>query len=279
MLKQPRGATRFAALRRMAAHEGGGAVGEDAVGNDHVAPQAVLEVKAAEFDADDQRHALGPRGDEGLRHAKSVEGAVTAHKAHVRAGHGCGQPEPADQFEVHPWIREAGARAGDEVRHLTHVDSGISQGAGGGGDRERPRLGGVAVHPYLRGRAVGLGERGGRKERLRIGLRAGIIEEHGAAGADPRLPVDGRYDAVVASLPLREARGEFRRVALGDPPFGRGRADAEDRKAHRCPPSDPAPMTAGTNRRAAHGATRAACTAAITTPGLRKASATLRQRA
>ena len=263
----------------MAAHEGRGAVGKDAVGDDHVAPRAVLKVEAAEFDTDDQWHALGPRGNEGLRHAEGVEGTVAAHKAHVRAGHGCGQPEPADEFEVHPRIREAGARAGDEVGHLAGVDFSIGLGAGGGGERERPRLGDVAVHSDLRGRAVGLRGRGGREKCLRIARRTRIIEEHGAAGADSRLPVDGRDDAVVAALPLGERRGEFRGVALGDPPFGSGRAGAEDREAHRPPPIDSPPMTAGTSRRAAHGAIRAACTAAITTPGLRRASATLRQRA
>ena len=86
---------------------------------------SVLEVQAAELDADDQRDSFpAPPWRRRRPRPQGVERPVAAHEADVRAAHRRPQPELRDQVEVHAGVREARARAGDQVRHAARVDRG-----------------------------------------------------------------------------------------------------------------------------------------------------------
>jgi hypothetical protein len=137
---------RFPGLARD--ESGGGPVREQAVGDEVVHRQIVLEVNRAELDADDEHDRLGLRAADGAGGAQTVERPVAAHEADDLSLHVRAQAELLDEHDVQTRGEEARTRDDDEVRDRLTADvwrpghALLDRRAG-----ERRRLAAVELHP------------------------------------------------------------------------------------------------------------------------------------
>jgi len=205
---------------------GGGAVGEDRVGDGVLRVAAVLEVQGAKLGAAEQHTVIRLALGKGIGDAQAVDRTVAAHEAEVRSRHRGVQLQPIDELVIEPRCVEAGAGHGDEVGDGGRVGAAIVQRPAAGLGGEGGRVLRVRGHALL-----GAGRLGVRRiaeeacdvfDLFVCGWR--VLAEDAVALGDFRAAVDaldagplGRADRVVSAR-------QFAELGLRDRFAGRGQA-------------------------------------------------------
>jgi len=91
------------------AHESTSTISEDAVGHNRISCSPVLEVEAAEFNADHQHHCVWAHRGKCVCGSKGIKRPVTAHEADVGAGDVYWQAEMPAELEINARGGETGA--------------------------------------------------------------------------------------------------------------------------------------------------------------------------
>ena len=176
-------------------HRGGGAIGKQRIGHHPLGVPTQLLVQAAEFEGAEQHPGPGIGLPKGMGHPQAIEGPVTAHEAHLGAGHIRVHRQPLDQVQVESGGLKAGAAHRHQVGDRSRIDGGGGQGRAGGHQGQGTGLGSKAGHA-LAGGGIGTCVEGQAIVQGAVGIRQQHAVAEGDAGTALQTPQQGGLDVI-----------------------------------------------------------------------------------